>query len=160
MGTILLVEQPSDERTRTRMALQIAGHEVVEASSGHHAAALLREARPDVAVIDEFADLHATETLLLLRGIPGYKSLPAVLLLPSVTIEDEEIEADSPTPQVPFVYGVRKPASCNTIEVAVERALAENGGTLRVRKLEQRREMWDDISLLNDTARENAPGRR
>jgi CheY-like chemotaxis protein len=161
MGTILLVERPSDERTRTRMALQMAGHEVVEASSAHHGAALLRQARPDVAVIDDdIPELHATETLLLLRGIPGYKTLPAVLLMPGIVLEDAEIEADSPTPVVPGVYGVRKPASCNEIEVAVERALTESGEDIRVHKLEQRREMWQDISLLNDLARENAPSRR
>jgi len=155
MGTILIVEQPSDERTRTRMALQMASHEVVEASSANHAAAIIRSVRPDVALIDDdLPDMRATETVLLLRGIPGYRSLPAVLLMPLMIDEDEEVEADSPTPQVPFVYGIRKPASCGAIEAEVERALAEAGGTLQLETLEKRRQMWDDINVLYDLARD------
>jgi DNA-binding NtrC family response regulator len=161
MATILIALPPSDERTRLRMTLQMAGHGTVEASSGNHAAAILRAARPDVAVIeDELPDMHATEAVLLMRRIRGYEQLPVVILLPPCADGTGPVQSDTPLPDVHAVYAICQPATGGEIEAAVERALSESGDAIRQVKLEQRREVWGDVSALQEMARSTAIGKR
>jgi DNA-binding response OmpR family regulator len=161
MANVLIALPPSDERTRLRMALQMAGHDTFEASSGNHAAAVTRSARPDVVIIeDELPDMHATEALLLMRRIRGYDRLPAVILLPPCADGTEPVQSETPLPDVPAVYGICKPATGGDIEAAVERALSEDGDAARRVKLEQRREVWGDVSALQEMAREMPIGKR
>ncbi len=50
--TILLVEDNADARESLRMALELQGHEVLEAGDAQAALELLRRRRPEVAVLD------------------------------------------------------------------------------------------------------------
>jgi hypothetical protein len=91
---------------------------------------------------------------LLLRNVRGYIALPTVLLLPAYAQDAEPADSETPTPEVPAVYRVFKPASCGEIQAAVESALAGTAGEPDRRvSLEQRREMWSDVSALQRLAR-------
>jgi DNA-binding response OmpR family regulator len=153
MAHILIAQAPSHERTRLVMALQMAGHEAAEAEDGAQAVAMHTSGQFDLAVIDEdLPDMFGSELILLLRINRGY-NLPSVLLLPSCAADAKPAESESPTPDVPAVYRVFKPASCGEIQAAVELGLADAGETDRHVMLEQRREMWGDIATLQRLAR-------
>ena len=155
MAAVLIAQAQSDERARLLMTLQMAGHEAAEASDGAAAVAMLEETPFDVAVIDsELADMFGSELVLALRRVPGYVMLPTVLLLPSCASDAPQAEGETPTPDVPAVYRVFKPASCGEIQAAIEQALAEIGADPdRHIVLEQRREVWGDVSALQRLAR-------
>jgi DNA-binding response OmpR family regulator len=155
MAAILIAQEPTDERTRLVMALQMAGHETGEASDGATAVQMLEAGHYDTAVIDEdLPDMFGTELVLLLRNVRGYITLPTVVLLPSCAQDAEPADSETPTPEVPSVYRVFKPASCGEIQAAVESALAGTAGeTDRHVMLEQRREVWGDVSALQRLAR-------
>jgi len=155
MATVLIAQGPTDERTRLVMALQIAGHETGEASDGAAAVTMLEAGHYDAAVIDEdLADMFGSELVLVLRNVRAYVALPTVLLLPSCAADAEPADSETPTPEVPSVYRVFKPASCGEIQAAVESALAGTAGeTDRHVSLEQRREVWGDVSALQRLAR-------
>ena len=157
MAAVLIAQAESDERARLLMALQMAGQDGIEASDGATAIAML-EAHPfDVAVIDdELADMFGSELVLGLRGVPGYEMIPVVLLLPSSAAEAPPADTETPTPDVPAVYRVYKPTSTGEIQAAIEQALADmRGEPDRHVVLEQRREVWGDVSALQRLARSN-----
>ena len=139
------------------MTLQMAGHEAAEASDGATAVAMLEEKPFDVVVIDdELPDMFGSELVLALRGVQGNTSIPTVLLLPSSAKDAPATESETPTPDVPAVYRVFKPAACGEIQSAVELALADLGAEPdRHLVLEQRREVWGDVSALQRLARSN-----
>lgn len=154
MATALIVQCPSDERTRLAMAVTVSGHEAVEVSSGDAAVDALKEVAPDVVVIDEdLPDVHATELVLLLRKVPGFECVPAVLILPPCEIEDDPIASETPTPSVRAVYWACKPISALSIGAAIQHAIDDAGAAPRRVKLEQRRAMWDEVSALQTEAR-------
>jgi CheY-like chemotaxis protein len=155
MGTLLIAQRDSDERTRLLMALQIAGHTATGAASGAEAVQMLETSHFDAAVIDEeLPDMYGTELILALRKVPGYETLPAVLLLPACAEDGPPTPSESPTPDVPHVWRVYAPAMCAEIQATVEVLLAECGGEVdRHVVLEQRRELWSDVSSLQRLAR-------
>ncbi|MGZ4143678.1 MAG: hypothetical protein ACXVQV_08350 [Actinomycetota bacterium] len=153
MATALIVQCPSDERTRLSMAVRVAGHDPVEVSSGRAAVDGLSDLKPDVVVIDEdLPDTHATEAVLLLRAVSGFESLPAVVVLPPCAADENPIETETPMPSVPGVYWACKPISSLSIGAAIQHALDDAGGSRHV-KLEQRRSLWHDVSTLQTQAR-------
>jgi len=136
------------------MALQMAGHEALEANDGVLAVQLLRSSVCDVAVVDDqLPDMFGSELVLLLRNVPGYETLPAVLLLPECAQDAAPAESETPTPDVPSVYRVYKPASCGEIQAAIDQALPAPVEADRHIQLEQRREVWSDVSDLQRYAR-------
>jgi DNA-binding NtrC family response regulator len=155
MAAVLIAQAQTDERSRLLMTLQMAGHDAAEASDGATAVAMLEEKPFDVAVIDEeLTDMFGSELVLALRNVRGYVMLPAVLLLPSCAEDAPQAESETPMPDVPAVYRVFKPSSCGEIQAAVEQALAEVGTEPDRRiVLEQRREVWGDVSALQRLAR-------
>ena len=155
MAAILIAQSPTDERARLHMALQMAGHDPSEADDGAAAVDLLRAQPYDVAVIDEeLPDMFGSELVLALRNVRGYIMLPAVLLLPACAADATLEVGETPTPDVPAVYRVCKPASCGEIQAAVETALSHIGAEPdKYVILEQRREMWGDVSSLQRLAR-------
>lgn len=154
MAHVLIAQASSDERTRLVMALQMAGHEPVEAENGATAIEMHMSGQYDVAVIDdELPDMFGSDLVLRLRRVRGF-NLPAVLLLPSCAEDARAAESASPAPEVPAVYRVFKPSSPGEIQAAVESALAGTAGeTDRHVTLEQRRELWGDVSALQRLAR-------
>src|SRR5207237_389099 len=89
----------------------------------------------------------------LLPAVGGSEA-PAGLMLPAAAAEAQPAESATPTPEVPAVYRVYKPASSGELHAAVELALSETVGELdRHLMLEQRRELWSDVSALQRLAR-------
>src|ERR1700741_5369289 len=126
MAAILIAQPQTDERSRLLMTLQMAGHETAEAPDGATAVGLVEKQTFDVAVIDdELPDLFGSELVLALRAVRGSVTLPAVLLLPSCASEAPAADSETPTPAVPAVYRVFKPASCGEIQAAVDLALGD-----------------------------------
>ena len=155
MAAVLIAQAPSDERTRLVMSLQMAGHETTETDDGATAVERLQTEHFDVAVVDdELPDMFGSELVLELRNVHGFVLLPAVLLLPESATDAAPAESETPTPEVPAVYRVYKPSSCAEIQAAVETGLAEAiGEPDRHISLEQRREVWGDVSALQRLAR-------
>jgi len=155
MAAVLIAQASSDERARLVMTLQMAGHEATEVPDGAAAVEVLRTMHHDVAVIDdELPDMFGSELVLALRNVRGYIMLPAVLMLPACAAEAPPTESETPTPEVAAVYRVYKPASSGELHAAVELALAEVVGEAdRHIVLEQRREVWSDVSALQRLAR-------
>jgi DNA-binding response OmpR family regulator len=133
----------------------MAGHEASEAPGGASATEMLRSGHFDLAVVDEdLPDMFGSELVLALRNVRGHVALPVVLLLPASAADAPPTDSETPTPDVPGVYRVCKPASCGEIQAQVEVALSEIGGeTDRHLALEQRRELWGDVSALQRLAR-------
>jgi PleD family two-component response regulator len=79
---VLLVDDDEVNLLLTAIALRERGFEVTEASSGNEAlATMLSEWSPDVVVLDALMpELDGFETCSLLREMPGFESLPVLML--------------------------------------------------------------------------------
>ena len=76
--TILLVEDHADERESLRIALELHGHNVVQAADAHAAIELLRSQRPPVAILDiGLPGMNGYELARMARAELG----PALLLI-------------------------------------------------------------------------------
>jgi two-component system cell cycle response regulator DivK len=80
MGKVLVVEDEPDNRELIRMVLEMAGHEVVEATTGEAGLEAIREDRPDVVLMDislpgRYDGLEVTR---LIRSDPHIEDLPIV----------------------------------------------------------------------------------
>lgn len=80
MPKVLIVD---DERTTVRLLrtiLELDGFEVVTASRGEEALALIREQHPDVMLIDyHLADMKGVEVLARLRADEYFARLPVIM---------------------------------------------------------------------------------
>ncbi|WP_418316564.1 putative bifunctional diguanylate cyclase/phosphodiesterase [Piscinibacter sakaiensis] len=78
---VLLVDDDEVNLLLTSQALRERGFAVTEATSGEHALRLLGKMAPDVAVLDAvMPGLDGFETCRLLRDLPGFESLPVLML--------------------------------------------------------------------------------
>ena len=68
MAKILLIDDDTNLRTMTTMALAAAGHQVVEAKDGKQGVRLFHEHRPDLVITDLIMpDQEGIETIAQLR---------------------------------------------------------------------------------------------
>jgi CheY-like chemotaxis protein len=79
---ILLVDDDSDIRTVTRLALQlVAGHVVEECASGAEALAKAPEFAPDLIVMDVLMpEMDGVATMRAMRKDPRFSSTPIIFL--------------------------------------------------------------------------------
>lgn len=78
---ILVAEDETDLQVLLRYNLEAAGYAVTEASDGEEADLMLREARPDLLILDwMMPQLSGLELLRRLRRRPETQSLPVILL--------------------------------------------------------------------------------
>jgi PAS domain S-box-containing protein len=76
---VLVIEDNTDARDMCRLALELAGHDVIEAPDGSRGLELLRSSEPDVALIDiGLPHLDGYEVARRYRASPGRS--PAVLV--------------------------------------------------------------------------------
>lgn len=84
--TILVVEDSDTSRLIASRALQGAGHEVLEATNGSEALALLDGRNISMAVCDfSMPVMDGIEFVTALRAMPQYKFMPVMML----TVADE-----------------------------------------------------------------------
>lgn len=79
--TILIVDDSASLRQVVRMALQAAGHTVLEAGDGKAALAMLDGRTVDMAVCDvNMPVLNGIEFVKAVKALPAYKFMPVLML--------------------------------------------------------------------------------
>jgi two-component system chemotaxis response regulator CheY len=79
--TILIVDDSASLRQVVRMALQAAGHTVLEAGDGKAALAMLDGRNVDIAVCDiNMPIMNGIEFLKAVKALPAYKFMPVLML--------------------------------------------------------------------------------
>ena len=78
---VLLVDDDEVNLLLTSIALRERGFSITEASSGEQALRIITECMPDVVVLDAvMPGLDGFATCLELRQLPGYESVPVLML--------------------------------------------------------------------------------
>ncbi|MBA4344121.1 MAG: histidine kinase [Methylibium sp.] len=78
---VLLVDDDEVNLLLTAVALRERGFDITETSSGEQALRMMSEWSPDVVVLDALMpELDGFETCLRLRAIPGFESIPVLML--------------------------------------------------------------------------------
>ena len=78
---VLLVDDDEVTLLLSSIALRERGFHVIEATSGTRALLMLADQSPDVVVLDAMMpDLDGFQTCVALRDIPGFESLPVLML--------------------------------------------------------------------------------
>jgi two-component system, cell cycle response regulator DivK len=90
MAKILLVEDEQDNRDLVRFALELAEHEIVEASTGEDGLALARSFGPDVVLMDISlrGAIDGLEATRRLRADPLFDRVPILVLTANVLGRD------------------------------------------------------------------------
>ncbi len=79
--TILIVDDSASLRQVGRMALQAAGHTVLEAGDGKAALAMIDGRTVDMAVCDvNMPVLNGIEFVKAVKALPAYKYMPVLML--------------------------------------------------------------------------------
>ena len=120
---ILIVDDDPDIRALANLALTQDGHEVVEASNGQEAIALIDASPPDLVLLDLLMPRKSgLEVLKILRSRPATAALPVVVL----TGMDDEV-----TTRAGFEVGatdyLTKPFSVPQLAARVRACLARTG---------------------------------
>jgi DNA-binding response OmpR family regulator len=91
---ILVVDDEPAVRGFVRYSLRGANFEVIEATSGTDALAMIRSSRPDIVLLDiRMPGMDGLEVLRHLRKIPASKSLPVIFLTGTTLDVDELVTA-------------------------------------------------------------------
>lgn len=91
MARILVVDDTPDIRLLLVAVLQRAGHEVIEAADGTSVHSWVRDANPDVIILDlMMPGMDGWETLAQLKSSPESRDIPVIIS--SVLSEDEDLE--------------------------------------------------------------------
>lgn len=78
---VLLVDDDEVNLLLTAVALRERGFDITETSSGEQALRMMSEWSPDVVVLDAMMpELDGFETCMRLRAIPGFESIPVLML--------------------------------------------------------------------------------
>lgn len=100
MPNILIVDDSEMWRRMSKDALSTCGHSIREADSGESAVATAQAAPVDLVLMDYgMPSLNGIEAAGLLRQVPGFESVPIILL----TAED--FPGDCNETPLPFVTG-------------------------------------------------------
>ena len=91
MARILVVDDSHDIRVLLVTVLQRAGHDVIEAADGTSVQSWVREASPDVIILDlMMPGMDGWETLAQLKSSPESRDVPVIIF--SALNEDEDLE--------------------------------------------------------------------
>jgi CheY-like chemotaxis protein len=103
--TVLVVDDEPESRQLIRIALELDGCTVLEATGGMEAIRKARRTAPDVIVTDlRMPGISGIETARLLAGLPGTRRIPRI----AVTVEPPDHVSDHELTDL-FVDVIRKP---------------------------------------------------
>jgi CheY-like chemotaxis protein len=78
---ILIAEDFEDSRTALKLMLNLAGYDVLEAENGKRAVELIRDEKPDLALMDiTLPIVDGLEATMEIRGVNGFKRLPIIII--------------------------------------------------------------------------------
>jgi len=121
-GTILYVEDNSDNRMLVRRVLEIEGYDVVEAKDGLQAMERLESGSIDLALMDiNMPDVDGYTLTARIRSMPRFARLPIVAMTANVMRGDRERSL-----QAGCDGYIQKPIDIDTLSQQLERFLARN----------------------------------
>jgi two-component system cell cycle response regulator DivK len=90
-GTILYIEDNSDNRMLVRRVLEAEGYRVVEAEDGPEGIKLLRSMTPDLILMDiNLPDIDGYEVTKRLKQAPSMTNVPVIAMTANVMRGDRE----------------------------------------------------------------------
>lgn len=91
MARILVIDDDAGIRNLTRIILENAGHEIIDAEDGESGLRLLEECIPDAILLDiMLPGISGWEVCSIIRGNPELKDIPLATF--TVRGEDEDID--------------------------------------------------------------------
>jgi two-component system, cell cycle response regulator DivK len=121
-GTILYVEDNSDNRKLVRRVLEVEGYAVVEAKDGLQAMECLESGRIDLALMDiNMPDMDGYTLTARIKAMPRFAGLPIVAVTANVMRGDRERSL-----QAGCDGYIQKPIDIDTLSQQIERFLTRN----------------------------------
>ena len=121
-GTILYVEDNSDNRKLVRRVLEVEGYAVVEAKDGAQALEQLQSEPIDLALMDiNMPDVDGYTLTAQIRSMPRFAGLPIVAVTANVMRGDRERSL-----QAGCDGYIQKPIDIDTLSEQIERFLRRN----------------------------------
>ncbi len=118
-GTILYVEDNSDNRKLVRRVLEVEGYAVVEAKDGVQAMQCLESERIDLALMDiNMPDMDGYTLTARIKAMPRFANLPIVAVTANVMRGDRERSL-----QAGCDGYIQKPIDIDTLSQQIERFL-------------------------------------
>lgn len=121
-GTILYVEDNSDNRKLVRRVLEVEGYAVVEAKDGAQALEKLETQAIDLALMDiNMPDIDGYTLTAKIKAMPRFSRLPIVAVTANVMRGDRERSL-----QAGCDGYIQKPIDIDTLSQQIERFLTRN----------------------------------
>lgn len=122
-GTILYIEDNSDNRKLVRRVLEVEGYAVVEAKDAHQALQRLDTEPTDLILMDiNMPDMDGYTLTTRIRAMPKFANLPIVAVTANVMRGDRERSLDAGCDGY-----IQKPIDIDTLSQQIERFLSRNG---------------------------------
>jgi CheY-like chemotaxis protein len=116
--TVLVVDDDPESRQLIRIALELDGCTVLEATGGMEAIRKARRRAPDVIVTDlRMPGISGVETARLLAGLPGTRRIPRI----AITVEPPDHLSDADLVDL-FLHVLRKPFAPTHLRATVRDA--------------------------------------
>jgi len=121
-GTILYVEDNSDNRKLVRRVLEVEGYSVVEAKDAEQALERLGAESIDLALMDiNMPDMDGYTLTAKIKSMPEYSKLPIVAVTANVMRGDRERSLEAGCDGY-----IQKPIDIDTLSQQIERFLTRN----------------------------------
>jgi len=121
-GTILYVEDNSDNRTLVRRILLSEDYKLIEATNGAEALQLLEKTKPDLILMDiNMPDMDGYTLTAKIKAKPGFERVPILALTANVMRGDKEKTLEAGCDGY-----IQKPLDIDQLIKEVERFLARS----------------------------------
>ena len=121
-GTILYVEDNSDNRKLVRRVLEVEGYAVIEAKDGAQALECLGTEIIDLALMDiNMPDMDGYTLTAKIKAMPKFSKLPIVAVTANVMRGDRERSLEAGCDGY-----IQKPIDIDTLSQQIERFLTRN----------------------------------
>ncbi len=121
-GTILYVEDNSDNRKLVRRVLEVEGYSVIEAKDGAQALERLGTEVIDLALMDiNMPDMDGYTLTAKIKAMPEFSKLPIVAVTANVMRGDRERSLEAGCDGY-----IQKPIDIDTLSQQIERFLTRN----------------------------------